>query len=60
MLSSLSSAVTHVRAEEFSDIRTYNAPDVVRHIMGFGGTPEEATKGPWPACSTRASSSPYG
>src|SRR6201992_232243 len=46
MLSSLSSAVTHVRAEEFSDIRTYNAPDVVRHIMGFGGTPEEAMEGP--------------
>lgn len=46
MVSSLSSAVTHVRAEEFSDIRTYNAPDVVRHIMGFGGTPEEATQGP--------------
>jgi len=46
MASSLSSAVTHVRAEEFSDIRTYNAPDVVRHIMGFGGTPEEAINGP--------------
>src|ERR1700731_124300 len=46
ILSSLSSAVTHVRAEEFSDIRTYNAPDVVRHIMGFGGTPEEAMQGP--------------
>ena len=46
MISSLSSAVTHVRAEEFSDIRTYNAPDVVRHIMGFGGTPEEAMQGP--------------
>src|ERR1700739_4485678 len=46
MLSSLSSAVTHVRAEEFSDIRTYNAPDVVRHIMGFGGSPEEAMQGP--------------
>ena len=46
MISSLSSAVTHVRAEEFSDIRTYNAPDVVRHIMGFGGTPEEAMRGP--------------
>jgi 2,4-diaminopentanoate dehydrogenase len=49
MLSSLSSAVTHVRAEEFSDIRTYNAPDVVRHIMGFGGTPEEARQGPMAA-----------
>ncbi|MGO9224239.1 NAD(P)H-dependent amine dehydrogenase family protein [Mycobacterium sp.] len=46
MVSSLSSAVTHVRAEEFSDIRTYNAPDVVRHIMGFGGTPEQAMQGP--------------
>ena len=46
MISSLCSAVTHVRAEEFSDIRTYNAPDVVRHIMGFGGTPEEAMDGP--------------
>jgi 2,4-diaminopentanoate dehydrogenase len=46
MISGLSSAVTHVRAEEFSDIRTYNAPDVVRHIMGFGGTPEEAIGGP--------------
>ncbi len=46
MISSLCSAVTHVRAEEFSDIRTYNAPDVVRHIMGFGGTPQEAMEGP--------------
>jgi hypothetical protein len=46
MVSSLSSAISHVRAEEFSDIRTYNAPDVVRHIMGFGGTPEEAVQGP--------------
>lgn len=46
MVSSLSSAVTHVRAEEFSDIRTYNAPNVVRHIMGFGGTPEDAMQGP--------------
>src|SRR5246500_3890452 len=46
MVSSLSSAVTHVRAEEFSDIRTYNAPDVVRDIMGFGGSPEAAMQGP--------------
>lgn len=28
------------------DLRTYNSPDVVRHIMCFGGTPEEATSGP--------------
>jgi hypothetical protein len=46
MVSALSNAVTYVRAEEFSDIRTYNAPDVVRHIMGFGGTPEEALDSP--------------
>jgi 2,4-diaminopentanoate dehydrogenase len=46
MLSAMSSAVTFVRAEEFSDIRTYGAPDVVRHIMGFGWTRDEAEKGP--------------
>jgi hypothetical protein len=42
MFSAMSSAVTFVRAEEFSDIRTYGAPDVVRHVMGFGGTREDA------------------
>ncbi|MCW2494739.1 hypothetical protein [Jatrophihabitans sp.] len=46
MISSLTSAVTFVRGEEFSDIRSYGAPDVVRHIMMFGGTPEEALGGP--------------
>ena len=46
MFSAVSSAVTFVRAEEFSDIRTYGAPDVVRHIMCFGGTREEAESGP--------------
>jgi len=46
MLSAMTSATTFVRAEEFSDIRSYNAPDVVRHIMCFGGTPEEAMNGP--------------
>ena len=60
MFSALSSAVTYVRAEEFSDIRTYNAPDVVRHIMMFGGTPEEAMGGRCAACSRRASSSRCG
>jgi hypothetical protein len=42
MVSALSSRITSVRAEEFSDIRTYDAPDVVRHVMLFGATPEEA------------------
>lgn len=42
MISALSGSVTHVRAEEFSDIRTYGAPDVVSDWMLFGKTPEEA------------------
>lgn len=40
--SSLSGSITHVRAEEFSDIRTYGAPDVIRDWMLFGATPEHA------------------
>jgi hypothetical protein len=31
-----------VRAEEFSDIRTYGAPDVIRDWMLFGTTPDHA------------------
>lgn len=46
MVSSLVAAATHVRAEEFSDIRSYGAPDVIRHIMAFGATPEEALASP--------------
>ncbi len=46
MVSALSSAITHVRAEEFSDIRTYGAPDVVGEIMLFGKTPEQAANSP--------------
>ena len=46
MVSALSGRVTHVRAEEFSDIRTYPAPDVIRDIMLFGKTPEEAAQSP--------------
>jgi 2,4-diaminopentanoate dehydrogenase len=42
MVSALSQRITHVRAEEFSDIRTYGAPDVVRDWMRFGTTPEQA------------------
>ena len=42
MISALSGSITHVRAEEFSDIRTYGAPDVIRDWMLFGSTPEEA------------------
>lgn len=46
VLSALSTAVTYVRAEEFSDLRTYDAPDVLRHVMGFGDTPDKALSGP--------------
>ncbi|BBY31451.1 dihydrodipicolinate reductase [Mycolicibacterium sediminis] len=46
MMSIMSTGVTFVRAEEFSDLRTYDAPDVVRHVMGFGDTPEKALRGP--------------
>jgi 2,4-diaminopentanoate dehydrogenase len=46
VLSALATGVTFVRAEEFSDLRTYDAPDVLRYVMGFGGTPETALSGP--------------
>jgi 2,4-diaminopentanoate dehydrogenase len=44
MLSALVGSVTRVRAEEFSDIRTYGAPDVIRDWMLFGAEPEKASK----------------
>ena len=46
MVSALSQAITHVRAEEFSDMRTYAAPLVVSEILKFGKTPEEALGNP--------------
>jgi hypothetical protein len=45
-ISALSRNVRHVRAEEFSDIRSYAAPQVVRDVMLFGRTPEEARGSP--------------
>jgi 2,4-diaminopentanoate dehydrogenase len=46
MMSIMSTGVTFVRAEEFSDLRTYDAPDVLRYVMGFGDSPEKALTGP--------------
>jgi hypothetical protein len=46
MVSGLTASITHVRAEEFSDIRTYGAPDVLRDIMLFGAPPEVSLKSP--------------
>ena len=45
-IAALTRAITHVRAEEFSDIRSYAATDVIRHIMLFGKTPEQAKTSP--------------
>jgi 2,4-diaminopentanoate dehydrogenase len=49
VVSALSQNITHVRAEEFSDIRSYGAPAVVGDIMLFGKTPEEAAASMMPA-----------
>lgn len=46
MVSALCREVRHVRAEEFSDIRTYGAPAVIGDIMLFGKSPEEAARSP--------------
>jgi 2,4-diaminopentanoate dehydrogenase len=46
LLSVMSTGVNFVRAEEFSDLRTYGAPDVLRYVMGFGGEPDKALTGP--------------
>ena len=53
LFSSLSSAVTCVRGEEFTDIRSYAAPEVLRGFMGFGGTPDESMQGPMLADALR-------
>src|SRR6202000_2509601 len=45
LLSVMSPGVTFVRSEEFSDLRTYGAPDVLRFVMGFGGTTDSALNG---------------
>src|SRR5690606_41998443 len=45
VLSAFSGSITEVHAEEYSDIRTYAAPDVVRDWMRFGAGPEEAKIG---------------
>jgi hypothetical protein len=46
MVSALSRRIRHVRAEEFSDIRSYRAEAVVRDVMLFGKPPEVAAKSP--------------
>jgi hypothetical protein len=46
MVSALCTNIRHVRAEEFSDIRNYQAPLVVREVMLFGKDPERARKSP--------------
>ncbi|MFK8020030.1 MAG: hypothetical protein AB8B86_09705 [Pseudomonadales bacterium] len=45
-LSALTRGITLVQVDEYSDIRTYGAPDVVKDMMLFGHTPEAARKSP--------------
>lgn len=35
-----------LRAEEFSDMHSYDTPEVLRWVMGFGGTAEQARTSP--------------
>jgi hypothetical protein len=46
MISAMSGQIRHVRAEEFSDIRSYRAEAVVRDVMLFGKTRADAEKSP--------------
>jgi hypothetical protein len=46
MFAALSSAVTFVRGEEFSDLRDYNTPEVLHDVMGFGHSPEYVRDSP--------------
>ncbi len=46
LLSAFCRDIRHVRAEEFSDIRTYDTEFVVREVMLFGKTPAEAAASP--------------
>jgi hypothetical protein len=48
MLSALCRNIRHVRAEEFSDIRSYRAEFVVREVMLFGKSPGEVAKSSMP------------
>ncbi|MEY2455641.1 MAG: hypothetical protein QOK06_735 [Acidimicrobiaceae bacterium] len=43
-LSAMCARIKHVRAEEFSDIRSYATEFVVREVMMFGKTPAEAAE----------------
>ena len=48
LLTSWCRNITHVRAEEFSDIRNYPTASVVRDVMMFGTPPEAAQTSPMP------------
>ncbi len=54
----MSTGVTFVRSEEFS-ICAAMAPDVLRYVMGFGGTPDSALTDRWKIL-TGSSCSRYG
>lgn len=48
LLSAFSQNITFVSSEEFSDCRTYGAPDVLSNIMLFGKTREEVEESMMP------------
>ncbi len=45
-LTALQGSTRYVRSEEFSDIRSYDAPDIVGEMMLFGKTEEAAKQSP--------------
>ncbi len=46
MLSALCRSIRHVQIDEFSDIRNYDAPDVITEVMLMGKPPEAAAGSP--------------
>jgi len=46
VMSAFSREISFASCDEYSDVRTYGAPDVLEHIMLFGKTREEAAKSP--------------
>ena len=46
MVTALARRITHVRIDEFSDIRNYDAPDVITEVMLMGKSPKDVEGSP--------------
>ena len=46
MVTALARRITHVRIDEFSDIRNYDAPDVITEVMLMGKSPQDVEGSP--------------